>query len=220
MTQRKASPADAGSLGQAKGQSAQDRFLAMDFFARSTANVARDLIGKKLMRSIGSRQMACRIVEAEAYLAENDEACHAAFRRTPRNEVMFGGPSLIYVYSIHAKFCFNIVTEDAGRGCAVLIRAAVPLAGQSWMREHRPVDRDEQLLSGPAKLCQALAIDRTLNGQPLGRSNGLWLVDDGFRVDRREIRVTPRIGVTAAKDHPLRYVLRGSPYASGPRRLR
>ncbi|MEE2641034.1 MAG: DNA-3-methyladenine glycosylase, partial [Planctomycetota bacterium] len=87
--------------------------LNLSFFSGSTVEVARKLIGKVLCRRSGNLLMKCRLVEVEAYLAEGDAACHAAKRKTPRNEVMFGPAGLVYVYSIHARYCMNFVTEKA-----------------------------------------------------------------------------------------------------------
>ena len=198
----------------------KERIIKAEFFGRSTETIAKKLIGKKLIRKIGREEMSCRIVEAEAYLPTNDDACHASKKKTPKNEVMFGPPGLIYVYSIHARYCVNFVTEKEGKGCAVLIRAAIPLDGIKYMRQRRRVERDRELLNGPAKLCEAKSIDKELNGKALSRSSGLWLVDDDFQVESESIVVTPRIGVTSAKDKLLRFVLKGSEFASGPKYLR
>lgn len=194
--------------------------LTADFFARSTVDVAKDLVGKLIWRQLAGEYAICRIVETEAYLARNDPACHASKKRTARNEVMFGEPGLIYVYSIHARFCLNFVTGRPGHGSAVLIRAAEPLEGIELMHQNRCVSDRLNLLSGPAKLCEALLIDKSFNGQILNRSSGLWATDDGYPVDAAQIRRTRRIGVTSAKKRLLRFVLRGSKYASGPRNLR
>ena len=194
--------------------------LNHSFFSGSTVEVARKLIGKVLCRRSGNLLMKCRLVEVEAYLADGHGACHAAKRKTPRNEVMFGSAGLVYVYSIHARYCMNFVTEKAGLGCAVLVRAAEPLLGLEEMARARGTDRNTAWLSGPGKLCQALGVDRELNGISLSPKLGLWVEDDGWQCGPRQIRSTPRIGVTAAQKKRLRYVLRNSPYASGPKYLR
>lgn len=194
--------------------------LTADFFRRPTKSCARELIGKVLFRRIGNQTIACRIVEAEAYLPKNDDACHASKKKTPRNEVMFGQPGSIYVYAIHAKYCVNFVTESAGVGCAALIRAAEPIAGIELMKQKRGVEALHQLLNGPSKLCQATSIDKALNGLMVSEDSGLWLVDDGDRPGPGEIKITPRIGVTSAKEKRLRFVRKGSLFASGPKYLR
>lgn len=190
------------------------------FFTQSTEMVARRLIGKIINRKEGQLYLTSRIVETEAYLPKDDQACHASQRKTPRNSVMFGRGGLIYVYSIHGKYCVNIVTEKVGLGCAVLIRAAEPLTGQSLLKKRRGIDQETNLMNGPAKLCQALAIDKSFNGISLGENNGLWISDDGLEIEDQDIKLTPRIGVTSAKQKKLRFVLRGSVFASGPKFMR
>lgn len=190
------------------------------FFSQPTELVARQLIGKIINRQEGQVRLTCRIVETEAYLPKNDHACHASQRKTPRNSVMFGRAGLVYVYSIHARYCVNIVTEKEGLGCAVLIRSAEPLKGIPVFKKRRGIDEERNLLNGPAKLCQALAIDKLFNGTALDETNGFWISDDGLEVDDVDIRVTHRIGVTRAKRKKLRFVIRGSAFASGPRSMR
>jgi DNA-3-methyladenine glycosylase len=112
--------------------------LSQDFFARATEKVARDLLGAVLVRRVGDTVLAGRIVETEAYLAEDDAASHSFRGRTRRNEAMFGEAGTLYVYRIYGvHHCANIVTEDAGRGAAVLLRALEPLAGIEWMQKEQ-----------------------------------------------------------------------------------
>lgn len=190
------------------------------FFADSTEIVAKKIIGKILRRQIADAEFACRIVEAEAYLPVNDDACHASKKKTRKNEVMFEEAGSIYVYAIHAKHCLNFVTDAPGVGCAVLIRAAEPLIGIESMKQNRNRFSELELLNGPGKLCQALEIDKSLNGKKLSKTCGLWIEDDGTSVPDSAIRSTERIGVTSAEDLPLRFVLKSSRFASGPKRLR
>jgi DNA-3-methyladenine glycosylase len=204
--------------------------LHRDFYSRDTPIVARELLGKWLYSEIGGQLTAGVIVETEAYLAEEDPACHAAKGRTPGNAAMFEEPGWAYVYPIHSRCCFNVVTEAAGVGAAVLIRAIEPKLGLSLMRQRRAARRgtetsSRELCSGPAKLCEALGIGRDFNQHDLTKGKTLWLgepfngQDPGEHVPL-EIRVTSRIGVTSAKDLPLRFVWAGHPSASGPRCLR
>src|SRR5688572_18896117 len=108
--------------------------LPRDFYARDPAIVARELIGKRLIRQTGEGVSAGRIVEVEAYLSKRDPACHASRGMTRRNATMFGAAGHAYVYMIHSRWCLNAVTEDVGLGSAVMIRAIEPLAGIEQMQ--------------------------------------------------------------------------------------
>ncbi len=195
--------------------------LGRGFYERSPRIVARQLLGRLLVSRIGGELATGIIVETESYLATGDSACHAARGRTPKTEVMFGSAGLSYVYPIHAKVCFNVVTQSAERPSAVLIRAIEPVEGLATMRRRRRVESANDFARGPARLCQALAIDRTHNGLDLTLGDRLWIESKPAQVIRsKEIRVTQRIGVTSAKDALLRFVVAGNPFVSGPRRLR
>lgn len=193
--------------------------LEQGFYAAATPEVARGLLGKILISELGSQPVSGRIVETEAYLPKNDPACHAAKHRTARTEVMFGPAGRAYVYPIHAKHCFNIVTEQIDQGCAVLIRAVEPLTGIATMQQRRNLDDLYRLATGPACLCQAFGIDRSINGVDLTLGQRLWLEGDGHHVEDSKVRVTHRIGVTSAKHRKLRFVMRDHPFASGPKKL-
>lgn len=169
------------------------------------------------MRNSPEGTVAGRIVETEAYLI-GDPASHAFRGERPRNRSMFGPPFHAYVYRIYGRYwCMNVSSETHGRGAAVLIRALEPLEGIVLMRARRGLDDVRLLCSGPARLAQALDIDRTLDGRDL-------LTDSKFRLhppDRAvgTIRRSRRIGVTSAVHRLLRYYERGNPYLSGPRAL-
>ena len=154
--------------------------------------VARELIGKTLVRRIDGRELAAVINETEAYVGPHDLASHGSKGRTPRTEVMFGPGGHWYVYFIYGiHWMLNAVTDDLGYPSAVLIRGA-----GEW--------------NGPAKLTKALAIDKSLNGQPAARRSGLWIEDRGLQLPRRRIRRTPRIGVDYAAHwaaKPYRFIL-------------
>ena len=194
--------------------------LPSSFFRRETECVAQELLGKVLCRRVNDAILKCRIVETEAYLPVDDDACHASKKKTPKNEVMFEQAGTVYVYAIHGRYCVNFVTEEVDLGCAVLVRAAEPLCGLSVMSENRNNDKETELLSGPAKLCQALGIDKSLNGKKLSKGEGIWLLDDGFDLPSEQVKTTSRIGVTSAKERQLRYVVRNSDFASGPKFMR
>lgn len=196
------------------------RPLDRAFFARSPRRVAREILGKVLVRNRGKLRLA-RIVEVEAYLGERDPASHAAPGLTPRNAIVFGPPGFAYVYFIYGvHYCLNVSCQREGLAGAVLFRALEPLAGLKEMARargvvvHSPLDLPK-LTSGPGRLAEAFGITRARdNGCDLtSPSSGLWIGDDGFRPGR--IRVTPRIGISKAAARPLRYILAGNAFVSG-----
>jgi DNA-3-methyladenine glycosylase len=195
------------------------------FFARSPRRVARELLGKILVRDRGRLRLAARIVEVEAYLGENDPAAHAAAGNTARNSVLFGPPGYAYVYFIYGNhYCLNVSCEREGKAGSVLFRALEPLSGIEEMAGARRIvlqtPRDlPKLTTGPGRLAQAFSITRAQdNGRDLASpDSGLWIGQDGFLP--RSVRITPRIGIHKAADQLLRYVLAGSPFVSGNNRL-
>ena len=199
----------------------QPRPLPRKFYDRHAADVARDLLGKLLVRETAEGPVSGRILETEAYLAADDSACHAARGKTRKNASMFGPPGHAYVYPIHSRYCFNVVTEPEGVASAVLVRAVEPLTGLTLMQTRRGRDVLRELASGPAKLCEAFDIDRRLDGWDLTLGRQLWIVDDGVPpVPAASIGCSPRIGVTSAEHLPLRFYIRSHALVSGPRRLR
>lgn len=183
----------------------------------STIALARKLIGTVLVRSSHDGIVAGRIIETEAY-PPRDPASHAFIGRRPRNASMFLSPLHAYVYLIYGtSLCFNITSETADRGAAVLIRALEPIAGLELMRERRGVGRERDLCRGPGRLAQALAIDRSLDGRYLPTDAEVWLAR-GER-GRAPIGKSSRIGISRAAERPLRFYERGNPFVSGPRSL-
>ncbi|MBI3837171.1 MAG: DNA-3-methyladenine glycosylase [Planctomycetia bacterium] len=181
------------------------RVLAPDFFARPALAVAKELIGKYLVRRIGERETSVLITETEAYVGPHDLACHGSKGRTVRTEVMFGPPGCWYVYFIYGiHWMLNVVTDGEGYPSAVLIRAAGP-----W--------------NGPAKLTKALEINKAFNSQSAAPSTDLWIEDRGYRLPRGRLKRTPRIGVDysgrwAAK--PYRFVIDPLPKPAAEIRIR
>lgn len=192
--------------------------LSRDFYHRDPRIVARELIGKLLVRR--TRQGLCSgiIVETEAYLATDDPASHSFRGPTRKNATMFGRAGLLYVYPIHGRYCLNTVTEARGIASAVLIRAVQPLLGSELMHQRRQSDPRE-LARGPARLCEAFAVDWRLDGWDLTRGTRIWIESHSNDISSARIQVTRRIGVTSAHDLELRYALRDSPFVSGPRRF-
>ena len=184
--------------------------LPRSFYLRPAITVARQLLGKTLVRRAGRQVLAGRIIEVEAYLGSNDPASHAYRGRTQRNDVMFWEGGHLYVYFTYGMhFCANVVTGSEGIGNAVLLRALEPLDGVRIMAENRKRDASEikDLCSGPAKLCQAFGIARSENGTDLcGRS--IWI--EAGMLSRRSfaIEATPRVGISQGKDALLRFVMR------------
>jgi DNA-3-methyladenine glycosylase len=201
------------------------RRLSRNFYDRDPQVVARDLLGKLLVRSGGKELLTARVVEVEAYLGTGDLAAHAASGRTARNDVLFGPPGHAYVYFIYGNhWCFNVSCLPDGVAGGVLFRALEPIEGIEAMARARRLTisgrRDLRLLtSGPGRLAEAFGITRPRdNGKDLtSAQSDLWLADDGFRPAR--IATTVRIGITKAAAMPLRYVIAGNEFVSGKKRL-
>jgi DNA-3-methyladenine glycosylase len=191
--------------------------LPASFYDRETEEVARDLLGCVLSSRTADGLTAGMIVETEAYLGAHDPACHAAAGLTERTTHLHGPPGTAYIYFVYGMhWCVNAVTREEGHGSAVLIRALEPTIGLPLMRERRPRARtDCELTSGPARLCEALAIDGRQNGQRLYR--GSLRIHEGTTVTSARIVTTPRIGIRKAHDWPLRYFVHGHPCVSGQR---
>jgi DNA-3-methyladenine glycosylase len=234
--------------------------LPREFYDRDAVAVAHELLGKLLLRRTVDGITAGRIVEAEAYVSHDDPANHAHRGKTRRNASMFGPPGHAYVYAIHSRWCLNAVTEPEGVASAVLIRAIEPLIDIERMQERRVAraradavkrgrrtrnavvtnaDKDgidektaRDLARGPARLCEALAIDGALDGWDLTVGQRLWIAEtddprdaakedgaSGTRptsLDPAAIGCSRRVGVTAAHDLPLRFFVVESPFVSRP----
>lgn len=191
--------------------------LAKSFFARPTLAVARDLLGKYLVVKRGNAVVSGKIVETEAYIGEDDLACHASKGRTPRTETLYRGAGTIYVYLIYGMYhCLNIVTEGKDFPSAVLIRAAEPAEGIALMEKRRKTKRCTALASGPGKLCQAFGIMKAMNGKTVS-DGALWIEDRGESVPDGSIARAPRVGVDYAgvcADYPWRLYIKGNEYVS------
>jgi DNA-3-methyladenine glycosylase len=185
--------------------------------------LAKALLGQILVRRLeDGRELAGKIVEVEAYLGVEDRAAHSfGGRRTARNASMWGDAGHAYVYFTYGMhWCVNVVANREEVPTACLIRALEPLRGIEEMRRRRSRERDFELCSGPAKLTQALAIDRKLDGADVVEGNELYIIR-GPR-SRQGIRRSPRIGVAYAKEwagRPLRFFLEGNPYVSGHKKF-
>lgn len=199
------------------------KLLRRSFFNRDPRTVARELLGKLIVRREGRKQLAGRIVEVEAYLGEGDLAAHAAAGHTARNAVLWGPPGHAYIYFIYGvHYCLNISCLPAGEAGCILVRALEPVRGMRDMAKARDLaDLDltsmldlRKLASGPGKLCEALGITRPRDNAKdmLSPASDLQVMSDSFRVE--EVAVTPRIGITKAVEMPLRYVIAGNVFVS------
>ncbi|NIM26110.1 MAG: DNA-3-methyladenine glycosylase [Nitrososphaeria archaeon] len=174
--------------------------LPRSFYARDTVTVAKDLLGKKLVRKIGNRTISGIITETEAYRHKDDPASHAFRRKTDRNRAMFEEVGRSYVYFTYGMyFCFNVVARkpsvEAG---AVLIRGIHPEKGIEIMKKNRGKDNEKILANGPAKLTQALKITRKHYGLDLTKNSELFIKSGPYR--RKKITSTPRVGIREATD--------------------
>ena len=189
--------------------------LSHSFYEQSTVDVAKQLLGKYLVRRHPDGDSIGRIVETEAYVGPQDLACHAAKGRTKRTEVMYGPAGHAYVYFIYGFYnMLNLVTEATDYPAAVLVRAVEPVVGIEIMKWRRQSHELRHLTSGPGKLCQAFAIDRSLNGaDACGKI--LFVEDRGEATPK--LLATPRIGVNYAgkwKDKRLRFIVRNNDFVS------
>lgn len=199
--------------------------LSRAFYDRDPRRVSRALLGKVLVRREEDKLLAARIVEVEAYLGKKDPAAHSFAGRTLRNAVLFGPPGYAYVYFIYGNhYCLNVSCLPDGVAGGILFRAVEPLVGMEEMARSRDVSvnsaRDlRKLTSGPGRLAEAFGITRERdNGKDLASvSSDLFIADDGYRV--RRILTTPRIGITKAAALPLRFVIAGNVFVSGPKSL-
>jgi DNA-3-methyladenine glycosylase len=179
--------------------------LGRDFYERDTLEVARSLIGSRLIRRHPGGKAVVIITETEAYKGTEDPASHAHRGVTPRNKLMFGPPGRLYVYfSYGMHHCMNVVTEKDGVPGAVLLRAAAPLEGQEWIRSNRPKAPESRWMDGPGKLTQALSIGMGENGYDLTDSS-----NDGISLEAGSpwpVQETPRIGISKGQELLWRFV--------------
>jgi DNA-3-methyladenine glycosylase len=193
--------------------------LKKSFYRREVIVVARELLGKVLVKSNSKEILAGKIVEVEAYHGDIDEAAHSFGSITKRNEIMFESGGYLYVYFTYgAHHCCNVVTGKKGQGTAVLIRAVEPVIGLDRMiknRFGRKLKNDREIInltSGPGKVCQAFKFDRTHSGIDLTGEDIFIL--DGEKIKSRDIGISKRIGITRSVDLPWRFFIKDSPYLS------
>ncbi len=191
----------------------KSRILTRNFYARDTVQVARSLLGKRLVRMKGMDRMEGRIVEVEAYRGGDDPASHAFRGPTLRNAPMFGEPGHAYVYFTYGNhYCLNITTQQAGTPGAVLIRAIEPVEGLQAMRRLRPKVSDSNLTNGPGKLTKALGIDMSLNETDMTKRGPLFVAETRrarFRMGR-----SSRVGISQGTNRLWRFYVANNPFVS------
>jgi len=215
------------------------KILDKKFYNRNTLTVAKELLGKFIVRKIGDKKIVGKIVEVEAYNGPQDLASHASRGKTERNAIMFGHPGFSYVYMIYGMYyCFNIVTEDRGFPAAVLVRAVEmndayknlpPLSkGRTKVGLLKPQDpllisplprgsKEKITTNGPGKFCRAFKIDKKLNGMDITKKKNLWVEDRGKKIKKADMVSAKRIGVDYAKEYKnklWRFYLKGSEWVS------
>ncbi len=198
----------------------QDRNkLRKNFYTRELQIVTKELLGKILVKNEKGKIRAGKIVEVEAYGGSIDEAAHTFKGKTKRNQVMFREGGYLYVYFTYgAHYCCNVVTGYEGIGTAVLIRAVEPLEGIKFMiknRFGRNLKNEKEkfnLTSGPGKICQAMAIDKSDYGTDLTGSR-IYLLDAAI-LDADKIVVTKRVGIKKSIDLSWRFYIKDNPYVS------
>jgi DNA-3-methyladenine glycosylase len=194
--------------------------LNHSFYKRDVLTVARDLLGKILVKEHNGRLLKGKIVEVEAYDGRTDEAAHTFIGKTKRNEIMFGEGGFFYVYFTYGvHFCCNVVTGTEGTGTAVLIRGIEPLEGIEQMILNRygslkPKDKKElyNLTSGPGKICQAFDINRKEYGLDLTGDSVYILDADNIPEDK--VVITRRIGIKKSAELPWRFYIKDNPFVS------
>ncbi len=170
--------------------------LGRDFFEGGTLQVARELLGMRLVRVDAGQRISGVIVEAEAYRGEEDQGCHARSGLTPRTRVMYGPPGHAYVYFTYGMhWMLNFVTEEEGYPAAVLIRAVHPEEGLHLISERREPQPAHLWTDGPAKLCQAFGIDGSLNGHDICSPDAQLFVENGEPIPDTAVTKSPRVGL-------------------------
>ena len=187
--------------------------IGRSFYERPTPQVAREVLGKMLVRVVDGRRLSGLIVETEAYRGSRDPASHAYRGKTRRNAVMFGEVGHAYVYfTMGLHYCLNLTTEGRGTPGAVLVRAIEPCEGVDEMKKNRGIGVVVGLANGPGKLTEALSINRELNGEDMVTSERLFL-EEGKRI--RDVGTSPRIGISKGVSRRWRFFVLGNRFVSG-----
>jgi len=175
--------------------------LERQFFNRPALQVARELLGARLVRLEGRERTAGIIVETEAYIGEEDLGCHASAGYTPRTQVMYGPPGHAYVYFTYGMhWMLNFVVEAVGFPAAVLIRGIVPTEGIERIAARRAGQPREHWTDGPGKICMALAINRAQNGADLCMPEAELFVELGVNISDSSVTIGPRVGLNSVPE--------------------
>lgn len=189
--------------------------IKRNFFYQDTVKVAKDILGKLLVRESSQGIFVGRIVEVEAYRGIDDPASHSYRGKTKRNEIMFGKPGVVYVYFTYGShYCLNVVTEKAGIAAAVLIRALEPLKGIDEMKINRGVKDLTKVASGPGKLTKAFQITLEENGLDITNASSYMNIYEINKPEQFQIVQTTRIGIRLAKEFPWRFYIKDNPNVS------
>jgi DNA-3-methyladenine glycosylase len=188
------------------------KVLPREFYERNPDLVARDLLGKRLLRKISRGALGGIIVETEAYYGRDDPASRAYRGMKPHNRLMWGEPGQAFIYNVHNNWLFNVIAHEPGKVGGVLIRAIEPTEGVETMKLNRGVENLLRLTSGPGRLTKALAIDKSLNGVPVTSTDSeIQILDSRFEF---EVGSSVRIGVRRDLDKPLRFYIKGNRFIS------
>jgi len=190
--------------------------LEREFFSRATQEVAKDLLGKYLVRKTDKGDMVGKITEVEAYLGPNDKASHCYnYKKTEKTKIMYEKPGTLYVYYIYGMYyCLNVITEPKGMPCGVFIRQVIPIDGIDLMKKHRKVKigkNFKNLADGPSKLCMAFDITKEeFNGKDSCSPKSRLFFTYGEEINEHDIKKGKRIGIDYAeedKDLILRFTI-------------
>jgi DNA-3-methyladenine glycosylase len=190
----------------------QTNVLPREFYERDPELVARELLGKRLLRKVGGRALEGIIVETEAYYGQDDPASRAYRGMKPYNRLMWSEPGRAFIYNVHNNWLLNVIAHEPGKVGGVLIRAIEPKDGVEEMKKNREVENLLRLASGPGRLTKALAIDKSLNGVPVTSSDSeIQILDSHIEF---EVGYSSRIGVRKDLDKPLRFYIKGNKFVS------
>lgn len=189
--------------------------LPAEFYRRNTLTVAKELLGKVIIRLSGKQFLSAMITETEAYIGDHDPASHSYQKITDRNKIMYDTGGKVYVYFIYGNYyCFNIVTGKRGEGNAVLVRAAEPLNGIERMKKARGKTLGlHELTNGPAKLCIALGIDREFYGEDVTEKKKIFISMNKVKKDIT-VCTSKRIGINTGEDLPYRFFIKDNPFVT------
>ena len=175
--------------------------ISRSFFKRPTLTVARDLLGQRLVKLEGNQRIAGLITETEAYIGTKDDGCHARAGLTNRNRSMWGPPGHAYVYFTYGMhWMLNIVTERNGFPAAVLLRGVKPVEGHEVIRRRRAGRPESELTNGPAKLCQAFALDGSFNGMDLCHPQSALFIQRDVVIPEQSVTTGPRVGLNKVSE--------------------